>query len=153
MAALLMVLAACGQATPNGGDTPSVSVSTSVSASGTVPSESVHTPQTPGSASPTTGLPTTPAESHPPTGPRVEPGPRGSLPPRYPWTVTGKVTRAEAIGCLLLVAEDATYELLGKDSVLPEVGQRVTVIGHVDRTLSHQCSNATPLEVESVTAQ
>lgn len=84
----------------------------------------------------------------PPTEPRIEPGPDGTLPVRYPLTVTGKVTRLPDGGCLVLVSGSSVYELRGAEDDLPEPGSNATVIGEVRRDLDSRCGGL-PLVVDS----
>ncbi|MGH3446431.1 MAG: hypothetical protein ACRDQA_05150 [Nocardioidaceae bacterium] len=124
LAAAVLVVGGCGEGKLSEQSTTAPS-----------PSEAV-------TSGPVTNLPT------PGSGPRIEPGPEGTLPPKRPLTVSGKVTRAPNGGCLLLVSAGTSYELHGPAERLPETGQRVTVFGQVDQTLPRHCGGV-PLVVDS----
>lgn len=109
------------------------------------PTTSSTTPST----SATSTVPTSPTTSTVPTSPTgTKPGPTGTGPPPRPEvTLIGQVKEGVEAGCLLLVAEDSEYLLLGGDRDVLQVGAQVSVTGEIRPNEVTTCQQGIPFAV------
>lgn len=68
-------------------------------------------------------------------------------------TLSGTISKGVEAGCVLLVHDGVTYNLVGGDKSLLAEGAEVEVTGAVAEGLMTTCQQGTPFKVDQVTAK